>query len=222
MSSCNYINHSDYDILSSISSNSSSERDEIKRVFNEALNFARKKHAGQYRDCWEKYINHLKRTLFNCFNELDSDIPNEYTCDLITSALLHDTIEDTDTSSQELLEKFWLNSSLIVSKISKKPLIQFGWNKQLRNQEYYSWLKKIALVNWDVLNKIALLIKAGDRLDNLSTMCSWNIENRRKKIEETSDYLMPVFYAHWNTKLTKALLKSIKLANNRIDEILET
>ena len=60
-----------------------------------ALNFANQKHNGQFRDSGEPYIIHPIAV---------AEILLDYglDCDTICSALLHDVIEDTDTSLKEL------------------------------------------------------------------------------------------------------------------------
>jgi GTP pyrophosphokinase len=85
---------------------SDEEKNYIIDNFYKSLSFAEEKHKEQFRDSGEKYIEHLKRTLYNVFDLLGRCIPREYVSDLVVSSILHDVIEDTEITFQELEEEF--------------------------------------------------------------------------------------------------------------------
>jgi len=201
----------------------SDTKNEIISIFKKALNFAEKKHKEQYRDSWEAYVEHLKRTLYNVFNLLSDCIPREYVCDLIVATLLHDVIEDTTVTKEQLEKKFWKNVAIIVWFISKKPIEDFDWDNKKRKEEYKMRLIKLKNFKWNngetiILKQLAALIKAGDRIDNLETMWSWSLKKIVSKIEETIDSIIPIYHDTQNKTIIEELNESIKSAELVIRE----
>ncbi len=87
-----------------------------KDLFYKALNFIKEKHKWQFRDENTPYYCHLMLTSIYCFENWGWE--NE-----VLASLLHDTLEDTGVTYNELIELFWkevanLVKSSIISKMS--------------------------------------------------------------------------------------------------------
>lgn len=129
---------------------------ESEEAERQALEFAIIKHNGQIRrNSGEPYVNHPIRVA-STVREL-CGVEESRECGMYIAALLHDTLEDTDASKEEIIEQFgrevyWLVHSLTNDK---EMLAGVGKTAYLRN--------KIAN-----LSTASLLIKACDRLDNIT------------------------------------------------------
>lgn len=134
-------------------------------MIEKAKQFALEKHKGQKRKfSSEDYSEHPKRVAEIIRKYKKSHKINE----LICAALLHDTLEDTNTKESELKELFGdLVTSLVKELSSNKEEV-----KETGKKEYLS--KKMS----HVMSSWALVIKLADRLDNI---------NSSKKIESLTD-----------------------------------
>ena len=135
-----------------------------------ALAFATKKHLNQTRLDGSPYINHPKRVAEN----IQEFKKSKYLNSLIISAYLHDVLEDTDTTYNEIAETF---SPLVASLVQE--LTNNEHQKKLLGKTKYLEEKMIHMTNW------ALTIKLCDRLDNVSDLVNGNIEFQKKYITET-------------------------------------
>ncbi len=135
-----------------------------------ALAFATKKHLNQTRLDGSPYINHPKRVAEN----IQEFKKSKYLNSLIIGAYLHDVLEDTDTTYNEIAETF---SPLVASLVQE--LTNNEQQKKLLGKTKYLEEKMIHMTNW------ALTIKLCDRLDNVSDLVNGNIEFQKKYITET-------------------------------------
>lgn len=123
-----------------------------------ALEFASKKHDGQvFNDgSGRPYIEHCK----GVYNEVFLHIPDNYPKREIiaASALLHDTIEDTDTTYEEIKEIFGKEIADNVLALSKNPDLPKA--EQLEDS-----LKRIVATS-----KEAMLVKMADRIFNIDEL----------------------------------------------------
>lgn len=145
--------------------NQSSEEEEITEL-ERALLFATNKHRGQWRRGGEEYVNHCIR------------VSNTVSChttdrDVVIAALLHDTLEDTDTSHEELVVKFGTEVADLVRSLSND---EEEMKKMGGKRDYLA--KKI-----NSLSANALLIKLADRIDNISDLS--NNDWSRRYCEQT-------------------------------------
>ena len=76
--------------------------------------------------------------------------------EILSAALLHDTIEDTDTSAHELDEKFGSRVRIIVEELTDNNLLTFSQRKQMQ------------IDNAPYLSKDATLVKIADKISNVS------------------------------------------------------
>jgi len=142
---------------------------QIKR----AIQFAAKKHHGQMRKEAEPlpYITHL----FSVALLVAEDGAHD---DVVTAALLHDTIEDTGTTREEIVLAFNERVAMLVeavSEIKEKEGKKVEWKER----------KTAYLKNLETADPDAVLIALADKVDNLE---SWN-EGYTKEGES--------FLAHW-------------------------
>lgn len=134
----------------------------IDKILN-AKDFAYKKHHGQTRKGSGKpFVTHLDRVALNA-SYLTEDI------DVIVAAFLHDTIEDTDTTVEEIREHFGDNVADLVNLETEDKSLPWKERKQKQIDE---------LKNTN--NKKVLLIALSDKLANLSEM----LEDYRQSLDQ--------------------------------------
>ena len=112
------------------------------------------------------YINHPISVAFIILKIGGIDDPA-----VLAAALLHDTIEDTETSPEELENKFGKQIRSLVEEVTD--------NKSLSKDER----KRIQLEHAKTLSQGGVLIKLGDKISNVKDIIenpppSWNIERR--------------------------------------------
>jgi guanosine-3',5'-bis(diphosphate) 3'-pyrophosphohydrolase len=147
----------------------------IKEDSASALHYAVKAHEGQFRSDGSPYVKHPERVAdfvrkFKKSKNLDA---------LISAAFLHDTIEDTDTTHEDLEKMFGgLIASLVKELTSDKDKI-----REIGKTDYLAQ-KMANMSSW------ALVIKLADRLDNVQDIATAKTpEWRRKYRSETEGVL---------------------------------
>lgn len=148
-------------------------------LIRKAHNFALKYHKGQTRMSGEPYITHLQEVAFLC-TKLKLDVSS------IVTALLHDTVEDTDTTLAEIEKEFGHDVSEMVDGVTKLNQIQFSSKAEAQAENFRKMLLAMAK---DIR---VLLIKLCDRLHNMRTL-GFLSESRRLRIaQETLDIYAPL------------------------------
>ena len=137
----------------------------------EAIEFAYKKHAGQVRPGGESQFAHILRVTKLVAEYLEThDMMN--TCGagtFLVSAILHDVLEDTATTDQEIAGLFGNEVACVVRVLSHD-------HEEEPDEEY---LRRIV-----VGGMVAIIVKRCDRLDNLRTLTNTSPEFRARKCEE--------------------------------------
>ena len=167
-----------------------------------ALKYATKAHAGQTRSDKTPYITHPVRVAKNI-----EQYKKSHNLDaLISAAYLHDTIEDSDTTFEDLEKMFGgLIASLVKELTSDKEKI-----KELGKTEYLIQ-KMNGMTSW------ALAIKLADRLDNVSDLkTAKNPGWGQKYKKETEEILNRI---EKGRVLTGSHKKIISLIRDKLDEI---
>lgn len=167
---------------------------EMETISEKALKFATEKHKGKYRKGKEHkpYITHP----INVANLIKKYKESHKIESLVAAAYLHDTIEDTDATFYELVDKFGIEIAALVREVTT--------DKDLKNEigkAKYLAIKMKNMSNW------ALDIKLCDRLDNISDLNDVDEEFRNDYIKET---LYIVNYLLNNRKLTNTQVRIIK------------
>ncbi len=144
-----------------------------------AYEFAKKKHEGQFRKSGEPYFTHPAEVAY-ILAELRMDVPT------IIAGLLHDVIEDTDTTVEEIEKEFGKEVAFIVKGVTKLEGYQFS-SKEERDAESFRNLL-ISLAE-DIR---VLIVKLADRLHNMRTMDSMKPESQKRNAKETLTIYAPL------------------------------
>ena len=144
-----------------------------------AFDTAKKAHEGQLRLSGEPYMVHPINVAL-ILAELGMDE------ETLIAALLHDTVEDTDYTEDELKEEFGENVALLVDGVTKLGSLVME-NKEERQAE--NMRKMFLAMSKDIR---VLIIKLADRLHNLRTINYMSSEKIRDKCQETLDIYAPL------------------------------
>ncbi|HNX00124.1 MAG TPA: bifunctional (p)ppGpp synthetase/guanosine-3',5'-bis(diphosphate) 3'-pyrophosphohydrolase [Candidatus Cloacimonadota bacterium] len=147
-----------------------------------ALQFALKAHSGQQRLSGEDYILHpIAVSLI--LSRMQADLPT------LTAALLHDVLEDTDYTIQDLEERFGLEVTELVDGVTKLYRYAFHANHNRQDDQADNYRKLLISVTKDVR---VILIKLADRLHNMLTLQFMDVESQRRIARETLDIYAPL------------------------------
>lgn len=137
----------------------------------QAYDVASKYHTGQTRNSGEPYVEHSLAVAKNCA-ELGMDI------DTIIGALLHDVLEDTDATEDEIRELFGESILFLVKGVTKLGKLKY----QGKDRHVESLRKFFVAIAEDLR---VLIIKLADRLHNVSTLEHVRADKRRRIALET-------------------------------------
>ena len=144
-----------------------------------AYNLAREAHKDQRRISGEPYIIHPLSVAIT-LAEIRSDLES------ITAALLHDVVEDTDITSEEIAEKFGADVALLVAGVTKIEKVKYRSKTDVQAENYR---KMFFHMSEDVR---VLLIKIADRLHNMQTIGVRSEEKQIATAQETLDIYAPL------------------------------
>lgn len=140
---------------------------------------ARDAHEGQTRSSGEPYITHpVEVTQILANMRLDHET--------LMAALMHDVIEDTDFSQQDLAEIFGDTVAELVEGVSKLDKLSFKDQKEFQAENYR---KMIMAMTQDIR---VILIKLADRTHNMRTLGALRPEKRRRIARETLEIFAPI------------------------------
>ena len=149
-------------------------------VIKNAYNYAAKAHKTQKRHSGDPYIVH-PLAVANILAELKLDGPT------ITTALLHDTIEDTEATYDEVEKIFGNEIAELVDGVTKISKLEME-NKNLTAGDNFR--KLILATSKDIR---VLLVKLADRLHNIRTIDSIEKKEKRERIaKETMEIYAPL------------------------------
>lgn len=146
-------------------------------LIERAYNTAEKYHQGQKRKSGEDYITH-PLAVARILADLGSGPAT------IAAALLHDTVEDTDYSIEQLRVDFGEEVGLLVDGVTKLDKMKFGDTAQAETMR-----KMVVAMSKDVR---VLVIKLADRLHNARTWGFVEPESARRKAQETLEIYAPL------------------------------
>ena len=148
-------------------------------MIEKAYNLANDAHKGVCRRSGEPYICHplaVARLVLDLGMDTES----------IAAALLHDVVEDTPTTLDDLKSAFGEEVALLVDGVTKLTKIQFSNIEELQAEN----LRKMLLaMSRDVR---VMIIKLCDRLHNMRTGDAWPEQKRRDKARETMEVYAPI------------------------------
>tara|TARA_R100000951_G_scaffold108814_1_gene105288 strand:+ start:158 stop:718 length:561 start_codon:yes stop_codon:yes gene_type:complete len=160
-----------------------------------ALRVATKAHKGQFRKSGGEYIEHPKEVArfvkqFKKSNNLDA---------LISAAYLHDTLEDTDTTYDDLVKQF---GSLVAGMVKdltsdKEALEKVGKGEYIAN-------KMAKMSSW------SLVVKLADRLANVQDIDTRPPEFQKKYAQDTTKAIQRLKTDRYLSKTHKKIMAAIE------------
>mgnify|MGYP005989168355 CR=1 FL=1 len=140
---------------------------------------ARDAHDGQMRSSGDPYITHPVAVALNLAQmKLDHET--------LMAALLHDVIEDTSVTKDELAELFGHTVAELVEGVSKLDKLKFENKEEMQAENF----RKMVLAM--VQDIRVILIKLADRTHNMRTLGSLRPEKRRRIARETLEIYAPI------------------------------
>jgi len=138
-----------------------------------AADFAARRHRGQTRKDEDRspYINHPLRVA-----QLLSDVGEVHDMEVLAAALLHDTVEDTDTTPGDIADAFGQRVRDLVLEVSDEKHLSAGQRKQVQ------------IDHAPTLSRGAVLIKLGDKTSNIRDIIDspprgWSLERRVRYLD---------------------------------------
>lgn len=148
-------------------------------LLKQAYQIARDAHEGQMRTSGEPYITHpvaVARILAEM--RLDHET--------LMAALLHDTIEDTHVTKEDLAERFGESVAELVEGVSKLDKLKFRDKKEAQAENFR---KMMMAMTQDIR---VILIKLADRTHNMRTLGALRPDKRRRIARETLEIYAPI------------------------------
>ena len=151
---------------------------DIKQVW-EAYRYGDAAHQGQMRKSGEPYITHPVSVAL-ILAGLHLDTPT------IIAALLHDVVEDTGITKEDVGDKFGVQVAELVDGLSKLDKIEFQSATEAQAENFR---KMLLAMSQDVR---VILVKLADRLHNMQTLDVMKPEKRRRIARETLEIYAPI------------------------------
>ena len=168
------------DLFAVVSEHAATADEEIDRAQVErAFVFACERHADQKRRSGEDFVSHPVEVAKICAGlRLDTET--------LCAALLHDTVEDTTASIEQVSEQFGENVAHLVDGVTKLTGITFESRDESQAENYRKMMVAMAS---DVR---VILIKLADRLHNMRTLGALPKQKQVRKARETLEIYAPL------------------------------
>ena len=148
-------------------------------LVKKAYEFSLKHHKGQVRESGEPYLVHpLEVATLLAEMRLDTTA--------IAAGLLHDAVEDTSVTIDEITTEFGEQVAHIVEGVTKISKIDFASSEEAQAEN----VRKMVLAMMDDIRVV--LIKLADRLHNMRTLKPLSLERQQKISRETLDIYAPI------------------------------
>ena len=149
------------------------------KMIKDAFDIGYTAHKGQLRQSGEEYFNHciavgLELSKWN----MDSDV--------VVAGLLHDTLEDTELTKEEIIKYFNSDIANLIEGVSKLSDIKFNSREQKQAENF---MKMFLSVAQDIR---VIIIKFADRLHNLRTINHLPLIKQRRVAKESQDIFVPL------------------------------
>ena len=165
------------DLINNIKSYNPDEVEKVKKAYEMASAL----HDGQKRQSGESYIIHPLNVAY-ILSELRAD------GDTVCAGLLHDTLEDTNISKEEIAENFNSDVANLVDGVTKLSKMNFS-SKQ--DQNLANTRKIITSITNDVR---IIIIKLADRLHNMRTLEFKSEFKQKENSLDTLEIFVPIAY----------------------------
>ena len=153
---------------------SASQLAQLKHAFE----FAREAHKAQRRKSGEPYILHPISVALIAAEELMLDTNS------VTASFLHDVVEDTEYTIDDIEERFGTDVAFLVNVVTKKKKEKYKMSKQVDNYQ-----QLLSSMQYDIR---ALMVKIADRLHNMRTLSSMKPDKQMKIAGETDYFYAPL------------------------------
>ncbi len=148
-------------------------------LVTEAFAYACAHHDGQRRKSGEEFIYHPWGVAKICARLRQPST-------VLAAALLHDVVEDTDATSEEIAALFGEDVRLLVDGVTKLSKIQFASREEAEAENYRKMIMSMAQ---DIR---VIVIKLADRLHNMRTLSYLGKQKQIQKAKETLDVFAPL------------------------------
>lgn len=145
----------------------------------EAYDYAEKHHEGQKRNSGEDYIVHPFNVAL-ILAEMNMDVST------IIAGLLHDTIEDTDVTYDDVKERFGEEVAILVEGVTKLKMLSY----QTKQEKQAENIRKMVLAMAKDIRVV--IVKFADRLHNMRTLEYMTPEKKHDKALETIEIYAPL------------------------------
>lgn len=169
------INEAAQKVFDAMASRCSEE--DLARI-KDAFEFAAQAHKDQKRKSGEPYIIHPVAVARIVAEELELDV------NPVIAAFLHDVVEDTPTTVEDIRERFGDDVAFLVDAVTKRKKEKYVNTKQVDNYKQI-----LDSVHYDIR---ALLVKLADRLHNMRTLDSMRPDKQMKIAGETDFFYAPL------------------------------
>jgi len=151
--------------------------EDLARV-KDAFLFASEAHEGQKRNTGAPYITHPIAVATIVAEEL------ELGANSVIAAFLHDVVEDTPFTVEDISSRFGEDVAFLVDAVTKRKKEKYEYTKQIDNYKQI-----LDSVHYDIR---ALLVKLADRLHNMRTLDSMRPDKQMKIAGETDFFYAPL------------------------------
>ncbi|MBW2463669.1 MAG: bifunctional (p)ppGpp synthetase/guanosine-3',5'-bis(diphosphate) 3'-pyrophosphohydrolase, partial [Deltaproteobacteria bacterium] len=156
-------------------------------LINKAYVYSARMHEGQMRKSGDPYFIHPV-SVAGIIADMKLDTAS------VCAALLHDTVEDTDATNEEIEELFGEEVAFLVDGVTKLGRINFTCKE---DQQAESFRKLLVAMARDIR---VLLVKLADRLDNMQTLEHMKVDSQERIADETMEIYAPLagrLGIHW-------------------------
>ncbi len=160
----------------------SSHTEEDMKVLDRAFSIANEYHGEQKRKSGEPYIIH-PLAVCTILSDLGMDRQS------LVAAMLHDVVEDTPYTIEQLTEDFGEEIALLVDGVTKLGKVQLNSSEAKEEQQAENIRKMLLAMSKDIR---VIIVKLADRLHNMRTLEFMSPQKQRDKALETLEIFAPI------------------------------
>ena len=161
-------------------------------ILSQAVTFIADAHEGQYRKSGMPYTEHPYEVA-----KILADLKQDQST--VLAGLLHDVVEDTDHSLEEIAQKFGEDTAFMVDAVTKITAAQESSKTAQKAETYRKLITAMAK------DPRVIMIKIADRIHNMRTMRYMKPEKRQLIAQETLDIYIPLTHRFGLYKLKNEL-----------------